>query len=118
MKRLLQGFFVVVLVAMTWATVVASAERSVIPAAADIWADPWGRATLFDAYFAFLTVYLWMAWREPTWPRRLLWLPLVLTLGNFAIAAYFLLALAGIPADRPWTDLFEPLRRAPLSEEN
>ncbi len=108
MKRFLYLAFSAVLVAMTWVTVTASLDRSVLEAAADIWSDPWGKATLFDAYFAFLTVYLWIAYRERGWGPRLLWLLLILTLGNFAIAAYFLLALKKLGPGKPWTALFEP----------
>ena len=110
MENLLYFAFTAVLIAMTWVTVTASFDRSVLVAAVEIWNDPWGKATLFDAYFAFLTVYLWIAYRERgTW-TRLLWLLLILTLGNFAIAAYFLLALKKLRPDRPWTALFEPVR--------
>lgn len=109
MKTFLKCCFSAVLVAMVWVTVQASQDRSLWVAAPEIWNDPWGMATLFDAYFAFLTVYLWMAYREPTLWRRLLWLVLVLTLGNFAIAAYFLIALWRLPASAPWTRLFEAI---------
>lgn len=107
MKTLLKLFFSGVLVAMLWITVSASMDRSVLAAAAEIWQDPWGKATLFDAYFAFLTVFIWMAYREPTWLRRSIWLVLLLTLGNFAIATYFLIALWRLPVGTPWTGLFE-----------
>lgn len=107
MKTVLYLFFSLVLLAMLWVTVTASMDRSVLEAASEIWADPWGKATLFDAYFAFLTVFIWIAYREPTWLRRSIWLLLLLTLGNFAIAAYFLIALKGLPSATPWTGLFE-----------
>ncbi len=110
MKTFLYIAFTAVLVGMTWVTVTASLDRSVLVAAVDIWSDPWGKATLFDTYFAFLTVYLWIAYRESGWWRRILWLLLILTLGNFAIAAYFLWALKQLEPERPWTALFE---RAP-----
>ncbi len=110
MKTFLYVAFTVVLVAMTWVTITASLDRNVLVAAGEIWSDPWGKATLFDAYFAFLTVYLWIAYRERATWKRLLWLLLILTLGNFAIAAYFLLALKELGPDRPWTALFEPAR--------
>lgn len=97
-KRLLVLFFVVVLAGMSWVTIQASLDRSVGVAAGELWADPWGRATLVDAYFAFFAVYLWIAYRERTWTARLVWLVLVSTLGNFAIATYGLLALARLPA--------------------
>ena len=110
MRNVLLLAFGSVLAAMLWATVTASQDRGVLQAAAEIWADPWGRATLLDAYFAFLTVWLWIAWREPNLPRRILWLVLILTLGNFAIAAYFLIALLRLPAGESWTAIFQPVR--------
>ena len=108
MKTFLYFAFTVVLAAMAWVTITASLDRSVLVAAVEIWNDPWGKATLFDTYFAFLTVYLWIAYRERGLWLRLLWLLLILTLGNFAIAAYFLLALKKLGPERPWTALFEP----------
>ena len=108
MRFLLMAFFAAILAAMLWATITASMDRSVLEAAAEIWADPWGRATLFDAYFGFLTVFVWIAWREPTWIRRALWLVALLLLGNIAIAVYFLVAL-GRREGRDWRSLFHPV---------
>lgn len=105
MKIGLKIFFLGVLVAMSWATWTASLDRDVLTAGSEIWADPWGRATLFDAYFAFLVVWLWIAWRERGGVRAVAWLVAVLLLGNFAIASYFLWALFRL-GDLPWTDLF------------
>lgn len=118
-KTLLGAAFLVVLAVMTWVTLVASNDRSVLSAAAEIWADPWGRATLCDTYFAFLTLYLWIYHREPTWGRRLLWLVLLLTLGNFAIATYFLIALGRLGPGTTWRALFEaPTLGESTPEEN
>jgi hypothetical protein len=105
-KTFLYLAFTAILAAMTWVTVTASLDRSVLLAAGEIWTDPWGRATLFDAYFAFLTVYLWIFYRERRWGPRVVWLVLILTLGNFAIAGYFLWALWRL-GDRPWAALFD-----------
>lgn len=52
--------------------------------------EPWGLATMFDAYFGFLTFWLYVAWRENRFITRGLWLVALLLLGNFAIAAYVL----------------------------
>ena len=105
MKTILKLFFAGVLGAMTWATWTASMDRSLLVAAGEIWNDPWGRATLFDAYFAFLVAWIWIAWRERGRAAAAVWLIAVLCLGNFAIAAYFLWALFQL-GDRPWTELF------------
>jgi hypothetical protein len=58
---------------------------------------PWFIATLFDTYFAFLTFWLWLAWKERTWPRRLGWLVAILLLGNIAMAVYLLIQLFRLP---------------------
>ncbi len=110
MKTLLSAFFSLVLLVMLWIIVVASQDQSVLVAAAEMWTDPWGKATLLDLYGAFLTVWIWMAYREPSWPRRMLWLVLLVSLGSVAIALYFLLALWSLPSGAPWSDIFRPLR--------
>jgi hypothetical protein len=99
-RNLLIVFFTTMLVAMVSVTVVASLDRGLFAAGAELWPDPWFRATLTDTYFAFLTVYLWMAVREKTWPRRLLWLALVLSLGTIAIAIYMLNILLRKPREK------------------
>lgn len=111
MRTFLKLAFSAVLVAMLWVTIVASRDRDVLTAGAEIWADPWGRATLFDAYFAFLTVWLLIAWRERSVLARALWLVGILILGNFAIAAYFLIALWRLPPGEDWGGIFARLPR-------
>ena len=94
----LRLLFGLILAAMLAVTASASLERGVFEAAGDLWRDPWFRATLADAYFGFLTVYVWIAYRERGWPRRLLWFVLLMALGNIAIAGYLLWALFKLPA--------------------
>lgn len=111
MRTFLKLAFSAVIVAMLWVTIVASRDRDVLTAAAEIWADPWGRATLFDAYFAFLTVWLVIAWRERGGLSRIFWLVAILVLGNFAIAGYFLIALWRLPPGEDWGGIFARPRR-------
>lgn len=106
MKTLLTGFFLAILMAMLAVTIYASFDRDVLTAAVEIWQDPWGKATLFDAYFGFLTVFVWIAYRERSHRMRALWLVLLLVFGNIAIAIYFLLALRGFSAADSWHQLF------------
>jgi hypothetical protein len=101
----LKVFFILILLAMLAVTTVASFDRSVLEAGADLWNDPWFRATLADAYFGFLTVYLWIAYKEGTWGRRVLWFALLMTLGNIAIAFYLLIQLYRLPASATVEDL-------------
>ena len=71
--------------------------------------NPWFIATLFDAYFGFLWFWAWVAYRERRWIVRIVWLALILGLGNMAMAAYVLIQIARLPADARAQDLL--LRR-------
>jgi hypothetical protein len=54
----------------------------------------WTIATLIDAYYGFLTFYVWVLWKEPrVWPRTL-WFIAIMLLGNIAMATFALLQLA------------------------
>jgi hypothetical protein len=90
MKTFVVVFFVAVLAVMIGLTTAASLDRGIFVALDDLWPDLWFRATLADAYFAFLTVYLWVAWRERTFTARLLWLVAFICLGSIGIALYVL----------------------------
>ena len=90
MKAVLAVFCLMVLAVMLAATVSASLHQDVLTALKLLWPDPWFRATLADSYFAFLFFWFWLAWREDSLPGALLWLILILVLGNFAVAGYVL----------------------------
>ncbi len=63
--------------------------------------DPWVIATLFDAYWAFISFFLWVAWKEQSLPARLLWFVAIILLGNLAMAAYLLRELFTVSAQTP-----------------
>lgn len=79
---------------MTAITVVASLDRSVLRGGQGLWPDPWFIATLMDAYFGFLTFYLWVAYKETSWTSRGIWFVAIMSLGNFAISGYLLWQLS------------------------
>ncbi|MET0556255.1 MAG: DUF1475 family protein [Vicinamibacteria bacterium] len=93
LKLLFAGILVVMLAVTTWA----SLDRSVFQAG-NLLDDPWGVATLVDAYMGFLTFYVWVAYKETGLGRRLVWFVLIMGLGNIAMAAYVLVQLFGLPA--------------------
>ena len=90
MKTFLKILFAAIFISMICVTTWASFHRGVIPAAADLWNDAWGRATLFDTYFAFLTFFIWVCFKERTAMRRIGWFLGIMLLGNIAISAYML----------------------------
>lgn len=85
--------FVVIFVGMLSMTVYASLDRSVFEAGPQLKSDPWFQATLVDAYFGFLTFYVWVAYKEKSILGRVIWFVLIMTLGNMAMAAYMLIQL-------------------------
>ena len=64
---------------------------------------PWFIATLFDAYFGFLTFYCWLLYKERSILARVIWFVLIMLLGNMAMATYMLLQLFKVQRDAPIT---------------
>ncbi len=60
---------------------------------------PWFIATLFDTYWAFLTFYCWVAYKERSWIGRIGWLLGILLLGNIAMSVYVLIQLFRVSPD-------------------
>ena len=96
MKTFLTVVCLGVLSVMLYVTLSASLHQDVLTATRLLWPDPWFRATLADAYFGFLFFWLWVAWREQSVAQSIMWFVLIMTLGNFAMAAYLLLQLRHI----------------------
>jgi preprotein translocase subunit SecG len=96
MKKFLVVLFVGIIVTMLVVTSLASLKRAVWDSGVEFhWrTSPWSVATLFDAYFGFLTFYVWVAYKERTAAARVVWFILILALGNMAMSAYMLVQLA------------------------
>jgi len=86
----LRILFLVVLGSMLAVTSWASWQCPLFAIPREVWTHPWFLATLVDAYWGFITFYVWAAWKERALAARALWLLAVLGLGNIAMAAYFL----------------------------
>lgn len=104
----LRLLFVGVFVAMVSVTGWASLQQSIFAIPREVFTHPWFIATLCDAYFGFLTFYLWVAWKEPRFGARLLWFVAIMALGNLAMALY---ALAELFRIRDTADFKELLSR-------
>ncbi|MGZ5446061.1 MAG: DUF1475 family protein [Thermoanaerobaculia bacterium] len=106
----LRILFIVVLVSMIAVTTWAGSERNLFEAGGELLRNPWGVATLADAYFGFLTFYVWVAYKERTVLARVAWFILIMALGNIAMSFYVLLQLFRMPASGSIGQLL--LRRA------
>jgi len=60
--------------------------------------DVWFQVTLLDAYLCFATIYVWIAWKEQTLLRRVVWFVLIMSFGSMAISAYVLMQLMKLPS--------------------
>ena len=70
-------------------------------------------ATLYDAYFGFITFFCWLAWRERSLGIKIIWFVLIMTLGNIAMSAYCLSELFTLPKDGRLADLLAVRRTGP-----
>lgn len=93
MKTGLKILFATIFFWMIVVTIRASLTVSLWSAWGSFASDPWAVATLYDAYFGFITFWTWVAWKESTLWSRLLWLVLILGLGNIATSLYVLIQL-------------------------
>jgi hypothetical protein len=101
LKLFLQVLFGAIFVWMTVMTVRTSLAVSLWEAWPGYSANPWAVATLWDAYFGFLTFYLWVVYKErPIW-TRILWFVLIMGLGNIAMSLYVSLQLMRLRAGEP-----------------
>jgi hypothetical protein len=103
----LRLLFTVILVSMIVVTTWASLRQPVwewggLTQAPD---NGWTIATLFDAYFGFITFYVWLAYKQRRWVPRIAWLIAILLLGNMAMSVYVLLQLRKLPANEPMATL-------------
>jgi len=96
MKWFLMSLAIAVIACMAWVTVTASLDRNVLDAGRGLWPDRWFQATLLDAYFAFLTFYIWVAYKERSLITRVAWFIAIMLLGNFAMSGYVLWQLGKI----------------------
>ena len=54
---------------------------------------PWGIVSLVDVYTGFILFSGWIVYREKAWLRSVVWVVLVMVLGNFTTSLYVLVAL-------------------------
>ena len=101
--KLLFGFIFVFMVVMTVRT---SMHMSLWSAWSSFAASPWAMATLYDAYFGFLTFFCWLAWRERSLGVKIVWFVLIMAGGNIAMSLYVLIQLFQLKPDESVSALF------------
>lgn len=92
----LRALFLVVIVSMLGITGYAGSQCALFAIPRDVLTHPWFVATLLDAYWAFITFYVWVAWKEQSLAARVLWFVAIILWGNIAMALYVLVELGRI----------------------
>jgi Protein of unknown function (DUF1475) len=106
MKLLLKMLFGFIFVFMVVMTIRTSMQQSLWNARPEFMASPWSMATLYDAYFGFLTFFCWLAWREGGLALKIVWFVLIMALGNIAMSLYVLIQLFQLQPDEGVAGLF------------
>jgi hypothetical protein len=91
MKLFLKILFGCIFVFMVVTTIRTGLSASLSAAWPSYAANPWAMATLYDAYFGFVTFYVWVVYKEHSFAARALWFLLIMGLGNIAMSFYVLL---------------------------
>ncbi len=109
----LRLLFLVVLASMLAITSWASFQCPLFAVPREVATHPWFLATLLDAYWGFLTFYVWIAYKQTSTIARLAWLVAVLLLGNIAMAVYVLAELFRVPPHAKLADILIVRRGGP-----
>jgi hypothetical protein len=73
-------------------------------------ASPWAVATLFDAYFGFVTFFVWVCFKERSAAARAIWFVLIMSLGNIAMSGYVLIQLFRLRSEEPLSNVLLRVR--------
>jgi len=106
MKTILTILFSGIFLSLLYQTIVASLDQDVITVGAEIWAMPWGRATLMDAYFGFITFFIWLMYKENSAIKSTICFLFLMIFGNFFMSAYMLIQLRKLKTSEPWHMIF------------
>ena len=113
MITFLRALFVVVLASMLWVTTWAGLQCPLFAVPRAVATHPWFIATLFDAYWGFVTFFVWVCVREASWTARIAWFVAIMALGNIAMSSYCLAALSQAPRDGRLSDVLTARRPGP-----
>ncbi|HMD31503.1 MAG TPA: DUF1475 family protein [Candidatus Acidoferrales bacterium] len=110
MRSFLTALFAVIFAVMIGVTAWAALHSNLLDPAvrAAYNAQPWAIATLFDAYCGFITFFVWVCFRERDLGIKIVWLVLILLLGNIAMSLYVLLQILRLKPEEPLRSLFAP----------
>ena len=100
MISFLRILFTCILISMLCVTSWASLHCPLFGVPRNVATHPWFIATLFDAYWGFVTFLVWVLYKETKCVSKLAWIFAVLSLGNVAMSVYCLTELFKIKTNQ------------------
>lgn len=113
MITFLRLLFLVVLASMLGVTGWASLHCPLFAVPRAVATHPWFLATLADAYWGFVTFFVWVCYKQTSWLARAAWFGAILLLGNIAMASYCLAELFRLPPGGRVAELLTARREGP-----
>lgn len=113
MKALLIALFALVTASMLAVTSWASVQCPLFGVPKAVYQHPWFLATMADAYWGFVTFYVWVAYKQTSWVARGAWALAILSLGNIAMSSYCLAELILLPKGSKVSQLLSERRDGP-----
>jgi hypothetical protein len=113
MITFLRILFLVILASMLAVTGWASLQCPLFAVPRPVFTHPWFLATLADAYWGFVTFYVWVAYKQTGWVARGGWFLAIMLLGNIAMSSYCLAELWQTPRDGRIADMLAARRGGP-----
>jgi hypothetical protein len=89
-KSVLKIVLSVVLVFMVWEIIETSLESNLFTELPSLIKIPWMEATLFDFYANVLVISFWVAYKETSLTKTILWIVFLITMGSVATCVYVL----------------------------
>jgi hypothetical protein len=109
----LRVLFALVLASMLAVTSWASLQCPLFAVPRAVFTHPWFIATMFDAYWGFTTFFVWVCFKQTSWPARIAWFVAIMLLGNIAMSAYCLSELLTVTPEASLADLLVARRTGP-----
>jgi hypothetical protein len=97
-KTGLKLLFSVILLSMLAVTGWAGHECPLFAVPRPVATHPWFLATMADAYWGFVTFFVWVAYKQTRWSAKISWFFAIILLGNIAMSVYWLSELFTEPA--------------------
>ena len=110
MLLVLRGLFLIILASMLCVTSWASMRCPLFGIPHDVVTHPWFIATLFDAYWGFVTFFVWVCFKQASGVARVAWFVAIILLGNIAMSAYSLNELFRVPTNGRVADVLTARR--------